>query len=66
MHNIKLLVKIITANYDRMRSYLKERIFLVEVPNRKTSHKTLRIFTKFAYYFRPDWTKSALCYIILK
>ena len=37
-----------------------------QVPNRKTSYKTLRIFTKFAYYFRPDWTKSALCYIILK
>ena len=37
-----------------------------QVPNRKTSYKTLRIFTKFAYYFRPDWTKSTLCYIILK
>ena len=29
MHNIKLLVKIITANYDRMRNYLTERMFLV-------------------------------------
>ena len=30
MHNIKLLVKIITGKYDRIMSYLKERMFLVD------------------------------------